>query len=143
MSGNRHGANMEVDAQVSQLEAALLRQAETLAREQRQNAESARERILKDAAERLKLAEDREVLSAKVDAERIVRREVQVAEARMAAELDRLRWALTEATLAGVQLAFAESCRRSGALCRAAGSLARQRCPGLAGRRPDRRSAGG
>jgi V/A-type H+-transporting ATPase subunit E len=35
-----------------------------------------------------------------------MRREVQVAEARMAAELDRLRWALTEATLSGVQLAF-------------------------------------
>ena len=33
---------MEVDAQVSQLEAALMRQAETLAREQRQNTESAK-----------------------------------------------------------------------------------------------------
>jgi len=97
---------MDADTQVSQLEAALMQQAETLAREQRQNAESARTRILKDAAERLKLAEDREVLSAKVEAERVVRREVQIAEARMAAELDRLRWALTEATLAGVHLAF-------------------------------------
>ena len=99
------------DTQVSQLEAALLHQAETLAREQRQNAESARARILEDAAERLKLAEDREVLAAKVEAERIVRRQVQAAETRMAAELDRLRWALTEATLAGVQLAFQESRR--------------------------------
>ena len=97
---------MDADTQVSQLEAALLQQAESLAREQRQNAESARARILKDAAERLKLAEDREVLSAKVNAERVVRRQVQIAEARMAAELDRLRWALTEATLAGVHLAF-------------------------------------
>ena len=97
---------MEADAQVSQLEAALIRQAETLAREQRQNTESAKARILKEASERLELAEDREVLSAKVDAERIMRREVQVAETRMAAELDRLRWALTEATLSGVQLAF-------------------------------------
>lgn len=97
---------MDADTQVSQLEAALMQQAETIAREQRQNAESARIRILKDAAERLKLAEDREVLSAKVDAERVVRREVQIAESRLAAELDRLRWALTEATLAGVHLAF-------------------------------------
>lgn len=97
---------MDTDTQVSQLEAALLQQAETLAREQRQNAEAARARILKDAEERLKLAEEREVLSAKVDAERIVRREVQIAEARLAAELDRLRWALTEAALAGVHLAF-------------------------------------
>ena len=98
---------MEVDAQVSQLEAALMRQAETLAREQRQNTESAKTRILKDAAERLKLAEEREILAAKVDAEHIVRREVQVAEARMAAELDRLRWALTEATLSDLRQAFA------------------------------------
>jgi V/A-type H+-transporting ATPase subunit E len=98
---------MEADAQVSQLEAALIRQAETLAREQRQNTETARARIVRDAAERLKLAEERETLSAKVEAEHIVRREVQVAEARMAGDLDRLRWALTEATLAGVQQAFA------------------------------------
>ena len=97
---------MDIDTQVSQLEAALLLQAETLAREQRQNAEAARARILEEAAERLRLAEEREVLTAKVDAERIVRREVQVAEARMAAALDRLRWALTEATLAGVHPAF-------------------------------------
>ena len=46
---------METDAQVSQLEDALIRQAETLAREQRQNAESARARILKEGADRLKL----------------------------------------------------------------------------------------
>ena len=68
---------------------------------------AARERIVKDAAERLKLAEEREILTAKVNAEHIVRREVQVAEARMAGDLDRLRWALTEATLSGVQQAFA------------------------------------
>ncbi|MGA9396520.1 MAG: hypothetical protein WBV56_14390, partial [Azonexus sp.] len=98
---------MEVDAQVSQLEAALMRQAETLAREQLQNTESARVRIINDAAERLKLAGERETLSAKVDAEHIVRREVQVAEARMAGDLDRLRWALTEATLSDVRQAFA------------------------------------
>jgi len=97
---------MEADTQVSQLEAALLRQAETLAREHRQNGEAARARIGDEAAERLKLAAEREVLAAKVEAERIVRRQIQVAEARMAGELDRLRWALTEATLAGVQQAF-------------------------------------
>lgn len=97
---------MEADTQVSQLEAALLRQAETLAREHRQNGEAARARIGDEAAERLRRATEREILAAKVDAERIVRRQIQVAESRMAAELDRLRWALTEATLAGVQEAF-------------------------------------
>jgi V/A-type H+-transporting ATPase subunit E len=96
------------NTQVSQLEAALIRQAETLAREQRQNAESARARILKEAADRLQLAEEREVLAAKAEAERMVRRQVQAAETRLAAELDRLRWALTEATLSGVRIAFQE-----------------------------------
>ena len=97
---------MEADAQVSQLEQALLQQAETLAREQLQNAEAARAHILAESAEKLRLAEEREVLAAKVEAERLVRRHTQAAETRLAAELDRLRWALTEATLAGVKTAF-------------------------------------
>jgi V/A-type H+/Na+-transporting ATPase subunit E len=97
---------MEADAQVSQLEQALIHQAETLAREQHQNAEAARARILAESAEKLKLAEEREILAAKVEAERRVRRQTQAAETRLAAELDRLRWALTEATLSGVKTAF-------------------------------------
>jgi V/A-type H+-transporting ATPase subunit E len=97
---------MERDSEVSQLEQALLQQAETLAREQLQNAESARARILAESAEKLKLAEEREILAAKVEAERLVRRQTQAAETRLAAELDRLRWALTEATLAEVKTAF-------------------------------------
>src|SRR5512139_124571 len=97
---------MERDSEVSQLEQALLQQAETLAREQRQNAESARARILAESAEKLKLAEEREILAAKVEAERRVRGQTQAAETRLAAELDRLRWALTEATLAEVKTAF-------------------------------------
>lgn len=99
---------MDTDTQVTQLEAALLRQAETLAREQHQNAEVVRSRILSESAEKLKLAEEREVLAAKAEAERMVRRQTQAAETRLASELDRLRWALTEATLAGVKLAFQE-----------------------------------
>jgi V/A-type H+-transporting ATPase subunit E len=99
---------MDTDSQVTQLEAALLRQAETLAREQRQNAEVVRTRILAESADKLKLAEEREVLAAKAEAERMVRRQTQAAETHLASELDRLRWALTEATLAGVRLAFQE-----------------------------------
>jgi V/A-type H+-transporting ATPase subunit E len=97
---------MEADAQVSQLEQALIQQAETLAREALQNAESARARILAESAERLKLVEEREILAAKVEAERLVRRQTQAAETRLAAELDRLRWALTEATLSEVKGGF-------------------------------------
>jgi vacuolar-type H+-ATPase subunit E/Vma4 len=99
---------METEAQVNQLEQALLRQAETLAREQRQNGEASRARILADAAARRKIAQEREVIAAQAEAERMVRRQTQAAETRLAAELDRLRWALTEATLSGVKLAFQE-----------------------------------
>ncbi len=99
---------MEADVQVTQLEQALIRQAETLAREQRHNAESAKARILNESSERLKLAEEREVLAAKAEAERQVRRHTQAAETRLAGELDRLRWALTEASMAGVKMAFQE-----------------------------------
>lgn len=94
---------MDTDTQVTQLEQALLQQAETLAREQLHNADSARKRILAESAEKLKLAEEREVLAAKVEAERQARRQIQAAETRLAAELDRLRWALTEAALSGVK----------------------------------------
>ena len=99
---------MEADAQVLQLEQALIRQAESLAREQRERAESGKARILVETSEKIRLAEEREVLAAKAEAERIVRRHTQAAETRLAAELDRLRWALTEAALSGVRLAFQE-----------------------------------
>jgi V/A-type H+-transporting ATPase subunit E len=98
--------NVDADSQVSRLEQALLQQAETLAREQRQNAESVRARILAESAEKLKLAEEREILAAKVESERRVRQQIQAVETRLAAELDRLRWALTESTLSGVRTEF-------------------------------------
>jgi vacuolar-type H+-ATPase subunit E/Vma4 len=97
---------MEPESQISQLEQALLHQAETLAREQHQNAEAACERIRSEMAEKLKLAEEREVLAAKVEAERRLRRQTQAAETRLSAELDRLRWALTESTLSEMKGAF-------------------------------------
>lgn len=99
---------MDQERQVSQLEQALLRQAETLAREHLQNAESARTRIRSEALERLKLKEDRETLAAKAEAERLVRRRLQAAETRLAGELDRLRWALTEAVLGEMRQALKE-----------------------------------
>lgn len=90
---------METDNQVSQLEQALMRQAESLAREHLKNAEAARARIRAEFEERIKLKEEREVLAAKAEAERRARRRAQAAETRLAADLDRLRWALTESVL--------------------------------------------
>jgi V/A-type H+-transporting ATPase subunit E len=102
---------MESDAQVSQLEQALLQQAQSMAREQMRNGEATRARILAESEAKLKLAEEHEILAAKVEAERLVRRQSQAAETRLAAELDRLRWALTESALADVRLAFRELVR--------------------------------
>lgn len=90
---------MEAETQVSQLEQALIRQAESLAREHMKNAEAARTRIRNEFEERIKLKEEREVLAAKAEAERKVRRRTQAAETHLSADLDRLRWALTESVL--------------------------------------------
>ena len=93
-------------SQVNQLEAALMQQAEGLAREQRDHAQAARSRLEAEVAQKLRLEEEREILAVKAEAEGLVRRQTQAAETRLAAELDRLRWALTEATLSQLRLAF-------------------------------------
>jgi V/A-type H+/Na+-transporting ATPase subunit E len=100
--------NMDSDTQVSQLEQALLHQAETLAREHLQNAALAQARIRAETDERLKLRTEREVLAAKAEAERLVRQRLQAAETRLAADLDRLRWALTQAVLAQMRESLQE-----------------------------------
>lgn len=99
---------MDDDSQISQLEKALLDQADSLARERLQNAEATRERILKESAERLAQAEQRERQAVRAEADKLVRRQVQAAEGRLTADLDRLRWALTETVLSNVRLSLIE-----------------------------------
>jgi vacuolar-type H+-ATPase subunit E/Vma4 len=102
---------MDDDSRISQLEKALLDQAESLAREHLRNAEATRERIAKEAAERLTQAEAHERQAARTEADRLARRRVQAAEGRLTAELDRLRWALTEAAMSNVRLALVDLTR--------------------------------
>lgn len=97
--------------QISQLEKALLDQAESLARERLENAEVARERIARESAGRIEQAEAKERQSARAEADRLARRQVQAAEVRLTADLDRLRWALTEAVLSNVRLALVDLAR--------------------------------
>jgi len=99
-------SSMDTEPQITQLEQALLEQAETLAREQQANAVATRERILAESAEKLRLAEEREVLAAKIAAERLLKREMQAAESQLTVELDQLRWALTASALDAVDQAF-------------------------------------
>ncbi len=80
--------------QVEELESAILERAERLAGEYRERAERSRERILREAAEQLRLREEREVLVAKAMAERNYRRKVQASELKLRAHMDHLRWNL-------------------------------------------------
>ena len=98
--------SMDTEPHITQLEQALLEQADTLAREQQANAVATRERIVAESTEKLRLAEEREVLAAKIDAERLVKRQTQAAESQMMLELDQLRWALTASALDAVDQAF-------------------------------------
>ncbi|TCJ17999.1 V-type ATP synthase subunit E [Parasulfuritortus cantonensis] len=97
---------MDDESRISQLEKALLDQAETLARERLDNAEATRRHLLDEAGQRLAEAEARERQVVRASADRLVRRRVQAAEGRLTADLDRLRWALTQAAISNVRLAL-------------------------------------
>ncbi len=85
--------------QVNELESAILARAQTLAAEYRTRAERSRDNILKDAAERLHLLEEREVLVAKAMAERAYRRLVQSSELKLQKQMDLLRWNMVQGVL--------------------------------------------
>ncbi|MFZ5484623.1 MAG: V-type ATP synthase subunit E [Pseudomonadota bacterium] len=99
---------MATHDEVSQLERALLDQAEGLAREKLRNAEAERAHRLAELDARLAARAETALDALRAETERAVRRRVQAAEGRQAAELDRLRWALTEANLSGVRLALTD-----------------------------------
>ena len=90
---------MSMDAQVRDLESALLSRARQLVREHLDKADGERARILRECGERLRLREERETLAAKADAERLFRQRVQAAEIRLQGEMDRLRWTLVQAVM--------------------------------------------
>lgn len=90
---------MSAQAPIEDLENALIARAKALADEQLTNAKRARDQILRDAAERLRLREDREILAAKAAAERGFRQRVQASEIKQQEELDRVRWQLVREVL--------------------------------------------
>ena len=89
---SQSGANRQLEA----LEQAIMARAENLAREFQDKADRQRDHILRDAAERLHVAEEREVLAAKAEAERLFRRVTQASELKMQGRLDQLRWELVQ-----------------------------------------------
>ncbi len=85
------------DKQLAALEQAIMARAEHLAGEFQEKAERQRDHILRDAAERLHNAEEREVMVAKAEAERLFRRVTQASELKLQGRLDQLRWELVQA----------------------------------------------
>jgi V/A-type H+-transporting ATPase subunit E len=80
--------------QVEALEQAILARAEQLASQYRERASRSRDVILRDAAERLRLREQREEGIAKSLGERAYRQQVQAQELKLQTQLDRVRWNL-------------------------------------------------
>jgi len=90
---------MTQEAQVRELESALLARAKSLAEEHLRAAKAARERIVAQYNDKLRLREEKEVLAAKQTSEKQYKRKVQAAEIRAQGELDRLRWNLVQAVM--------------------------------------------
>jgi V/A-type H+-transporting ATPase subunit E len=84
------------DKQLAALEQAIMVRAEYLAQEFRDKADRQRDHILRETAERLHVAEEREVLAAKAEAERLFRRVTQASELKLQGQLDQLRWELVQ-----------------------------------------------
>ena len=82
--------------QVQELERAILARAERLAAEYRDHAQRSRDGILREAAERLRLREQREEAIAKALGERTFRQQVQASELKMQSQVDRVRWNLVK-----------------------------------------------
>ncbi len=82
--------------QVKELENAILDRARNLAQEFTHKAKRQRDNLLRESKEKLRLTEEREILQAKVDADRQARRRIQASELRLHGRLDQLRWELVQ-----------------------------------------------
>lgn len=85
------------------LEGLLQAQAMDLAERHLENGRRASEQILREVQERLRQLEAGEELRFQIEAEHLCRQIMQTAKLRMDAEIDRLRWALTQGVLAEVR----------------------------------------
>lgn len=80
--------------QVEALELSILQRANDLADQMLHKARARSDNLLRETADRLTLAEERETATARAEAERAQRRQVQAEELKQQARLDRLRWEL-------------------------------------------------
>ena len=87
---------MSREPTLDDLEQALMDRARRLADEYLARAESTRERMLRDENEHLRIREEREVLAAELESERLYRSKVQATEMELRSELDRRRWEMVQ-----------------------------------------------
>jgi V/A-type H+-transporting ATPase subunit E len=80
--------------QADELEKAILARAERLAKEYRERAQRSRDNILREAADKLRLREQREEAIAKTLGDRAYRQQVQAEELKLQSHLDLVRWNL-------------------------------------------------
>ena len=80
--------------QLQALERAIMERAKELAQEFHDKANRQRDIILRDAADSLQMAEERELMAIKDEAERHFHRVTQAGELKMQSRLDQLRWEL-------------------------------------------------
>lgn len=85
---------MTEEQQLAALEEAILARARSLADEIGAKAARQRDELLRTANERINLMEQREILAAKANAERLFRRQVQASELQLQQRLEELRWHL-------------------------------------------------
>jgi len=82
--------------QLQALERAIMERAKELAQEFHDKANRQRDIILRDAADSLQMAEERELMAIKDEAERHFHRVTQAGELKMQSRLDQLRWELVQ-----------------------------------------------
>ncbi|MBL6998391.1 MAG: V-type ATP synthase subunit E [Gammaproteobacteria bacterium] len=85
--------------QVKALQKAILDRAHQLSDEHIQQGKMTRNKIMQDTREKIKLMEQKELLAAKLNADREYQRLVQASELRIQAELDRNRWGLVQSVV--------------------------------------------
>ncbi len=95
-------------SQVASLKQAIVDRARELSAEHVRQGQMTRNRIMDDARDKLKLMEQKELLAAKENAERVYQRRVQASEIKLQAEMDRNRWGLVQSVMDEVQRRVAE-----------------------------------
>ena len=88
--------------QVKLLREAILARAQQFSKEHIQQGELTRNKIMQDMREKIKLMEQKELLSARLHADREYQRLVQASELRIQSELDRNRWGLVQSVILDV-----------------------------------------